>query len=576
MKFMKLGTRPDTFYTKNATRTVISDIPSDLTIRINNVTYLLHKFPLLPKCGLLQLLCSGSTDSSDITLELDDIPGGEDAFELCAKFCYGITINLSAQNFVPALCAAKYLRMTEAVEKGNFSGKLESFFTSCILEGWKDTIVTLQTTETLREWSENLGIIRRCIDSLVEKILTPLVKVTWSFTYSRPGFEDKKRQQSVPKDWWTEDIADLDIEMFRCIITMLRSTNLQPPQLIGEALHVYACRWLPDVRKSRPPEGSASNVAESVEKKQLILESIVGMIPPERGSVSTGFLMRLVSTSFLLGASPVSKTELIQRSGLQLDESTLNDLLLPAHSSIDQHYYDVDLVGAVLESFMRQWRRRRYTDQESQYIKSVQKVGKLIDSYLQVVARDPHMPVNKMVSLAGALSQIARPDHDKLYKAINIYLKEHSELNKADKKTLCRVLDCQKLTPEIRAHAVRNERLPLRTVVQVLFFDQEKEASSTRIYHDVLSPEHNDTRQQSSVIPQDELRRLNLHSEGQQAAGLGLGQSRMPGSSGVRTHKRSDDTLLSQRPESRVSRKQKEASFETTQSEPQDKRKSQR
>lgn len=32
--------------------------------------------------------------------------------------------------------------MTEAVEKGNFSLKLETFFNSCILEGWKDSIVS--------------------------------------------------------------------------------------------------------------------------------------------------------------------------------------------------------------------------------------------------------------------------------------------------------------------------------------------------------------------------------------------------------------------------------------------------
>lgn len=45
-----------------------------------------------------------------MTLELHDIPGGEDAFELCAKFCYGITIDLSAHNFVSAICAAKFLQ----------------------------------------------------------------------------------------------------------------------------------------------------------------------------------------------------------------------------------------------------------------------------------------------------------------------------------------------------------------------------------------------------------------------------------------------------------------------------------
>lgn len=50
---------------------------------------------------------------------------------------------------------------------------------------------------------------------------------------------------------------------------------------------------------------------------------------------------------------------------------------------------------------------------------------------------------------------------------------EHPDLSKTEKKRLCRILDCQKLSPEVRAHAVKNERLPLRTVVQLLFFEQE-------------------------------------------------------------------------------------------------------
>lgn len=103
-------------------------------------------------------------------------------FELCAKFCYGMTINLSAHGFLPAYCAAKFLLMTESVYKGNFVQKLEAFFSSCILQGWKDSIVTLSTTKMLREWSENLGIIRRCTDSIVEKILTHPSKVCKFFS----------------------------------------------------------------------------------------------------------------------------------------------------------------------------------------------------------------------------------------------------------------------------------------------------------------------------------------------------------------------------------------------------------
>uniref|UniRef100_A0A5B7BCX2 Putative Root phototropism protein isoform 1 n=1 Tax=Davidia involucrata TaxID=16924 RepID=A0A5B7BCX2_DAVIN len=524
MKFMKIGTRPDTFYTEEATRTVISDVPSDLTIRINNISYLLHKYPLLPKCGLLQRLCSNSGDSSSVTLELHDIPGGEDAFELCAKFCYGITINLSAHNFLSAFCAAKFLRMTEAVEKGNFVLKLEAFFSSCILEGWKDSVVTLQTTGKLPEWSENLGIIRRCIDSIVEKILTHPAKVTWSYSYTRPGYA-KSRHQSVPKDWWTEDISDLNIDLFRCIVTAVRSTNLLPPQLIGEALHVYACRWLPDITKSRSPESSASQTEESVDKKQRVLETIVNMIPADRGSVSIGFLLRLLSIGNFIGVSPVTKAELVRQSSLQFEEATVNDLLLPSQSaSSDGHFYDIDLVGAVLESFFSQWKRQSPVER-SQSVRSIIKVGKLIDSYLQVVARDVNMPVLKVVSLAEALPPIARPQHDDLYKAINFYLKDHPDLPKAERKRLCRILDCQKLSPEVCAHAVRNERLPLRTVVQVLFFEQERGGRATS--HKLPSQELFPGRQQTPKS-NDGLSKLKLGPDEQSSRAEGVRRTTTP------------------------------------------------
>ncbi|GMI68003.1 hypothetical protein HRI_000469600 [Hibiscus trionum] len=85
------------------------------------------------------------------------------------------------------------------------------------------------------------------------------------------------------------------------------------------------------------------------------------------------------------------------------------------------------------------------------------------------------MPLSKLVSLAEALRDVVREDHDGLYKAINIYLKhDHPNVRIVDKKRLCRMLNCQKLSPEVRAHAVNNERLPLGTVVQVLFFEQER------------------------------------------------------------------------------------------------------
>ncbi|XP_057429929.1 BTB/POZ domain-containing protein At5g47800-like isoform X2 [Lotus japonicus] len=479
MKFMKLGTRPDTFYTEQATRSIVSDLPADLVIRINDTTYLLHKSPLLKKCGLLQRLCSGSSDSESVPLELNDMPGGPEAFELCAKFCYGISINISAHNFVPTLCAAKLLQMNDSIEKGNLVGKLESFFTSCILEGWKDSIATLQATDKLPEWSENLGIIRKCIDSIIEKVLTPPPQVKWSYTYTRPGY-NKKQHHSVPKDWWTEDVSNLDIDLFRCIIMAIRSTHVLPPPLIGEALHVYACKWLPGITKPKTSGGSAPQMEESKEKNRKILETIVSMIPADRGSVSVGFLLKLLSISSHFGVSPVTKTELIKRASIQFEEATVSDLLYPSTSPLDQNFYDTELVLAVLESFVKFWKRISPGAVDNRhFLRSIRKVGKLIDSYLQVVARDENMPVQKFVALAETVPAIGRIEHDDLYRAINIYLKVHPDLSKVDKKCLCRSLECQRLSPEVCAHAVKNESLPLRTVVQLLYNEQEKDSKPT-------------------------------------------------------------------------------------------------
>ncbi|KAG7532392.1 NPH3 domain [Arabidopsis thaliana x Arabidopsis arenosa] len=525
MKFMKIGTKPDTFYTQEASRILITDTPNDLVIRINNTTYHLHRSSLVPKCGLLQRLCTDSEESDTVTIELNDIPGGADAFELCAKFCYGITINLSAHNLVNVLCASKFLRMSDSVEKGNLLTKLEAFFHSCVLQGWKDSIVTLQSTAKLPEWCENLGIIRKCVDSIVEKILTPIAEVSWSHTYTRPGYA-KRQHHSVPRDWWTEDISDLDLDLFRCVITAARSTFTLQPQLIGEALHVYTCRWLPYLKSKSHSGFSVIENEAALERHRRLVNTVVNMIPADKGSVSEGFLLRLVSIASFVGASLTTKTELIRKAGLQLEEATLEDLLLPSHSSSHRHRYDTDLVATVLESFLMLWRRQssvHHSSNNSQLLHSIRKVAKLIDSYLQAVALDVHMSFSKFVSLAEAVPDIARESHDRLYKAINIYLKVHPEISKEEKKQLCRSLDCQKLSAEVRSHAVKNERMPLRTVVQALFFDQESSSkgASNRL-------ERQETVSRSKETPVD-THMHKLHLAPDETASLGKAKNILEG-----------------------------------------------
>ncbi|KAI4314397.1 hypothetical protein L6164_027310 [Bauhinia variegata] len=519
MKFMKLGSRPDTFYTTEAVRSVSSEVSSDLIIQVKGTRYLLHKFPLLSKCLRLQRMCSESPDSSQHQIvHLPDFPGGEEAFELCAKFCYGITITLSAYNIVAARCAADYLQMSEDVEKGNLIYKLEVFFNSCILHGWKDSIVALQSTKALPLWSEDLGITSRCIEAIASKVLSHPSKVSLSHSHSRRVRDDvscngteSQRHKSASKGWWAEDLAELSIDLYWRTMIAIKSGGKMPLNLAGDALKIYASRWLPNisknghVHKKAPSDSDSDSASEITSKHRLLLESIISLLPAEKGAVSCSFLLKLLKAANILNASSSSKMELARRVGLQLEEATVNDLLIPSLSYTNDILYDVELVMTILEQFMLQGqspptspprsrlaierRRSRSAEnidfelQESRRSSSAShssklKVAKLLDRYLQEVARDVNLPLSKFIALAESIPDFARHDHDDLYRAIDIYLKAHPELNKSERKRLCRILDCKKLSMEACMHAAQNELLPLRVVVQVLFFEQARAAKA--------------------------------------------------------------------------------------------------
>ncbi|KAK8494193.1 hypothetical protein V6N13_029751 [Hibiscus sabdariffa] len=521
MKFMKLGSRPDTFYTIEAARSVSSDVSSDLIIQLKGSKYMLHKFPLLSKCLRLQRICSESPETLERQIiQLPDFPGGIEAFELCAKFCYGITITLSAYNIVEVRCAAEYLQMTEDVEKGNLVYKVEVFFNSCILHGWKDTIVTLQSTKAFPLWSEDLGITSRCIESIASKVSSHPSKVSLSHSHSRRvrddiscnGAEIQRHRQTI-KGWWAEDIAELSIDLYWRTMIAIKSSGKVPSNLIGEALQVYASRWLPNISvkvKANKDAAASSSDSDSpgevTSKHRLLLESIVSLLPSEKGAASCSFLLKLLKAANILNASSSSKMELARRIALQLEEARVSDLLIPCLSHSSDTLYDVDMVQTILEEFMSQGqspptspprsklaiqRRRRSRSAEIVNIEfqearrsssashsSKLKVARIVDGYLQEIAKDRNLPLSKFIAIAETIPNFSRPDHDDLYQAIDIYLKAHPDLNKNERKKLCRILDCKKLSVEACMHAAQNEKLPLRVVVQVLFFEQARAAAT--------------------------------------------------------------------------------------------------
>ncbi|KAK4488430.1 hypothetical protein RD792_004194 [Penstemon davidsonii] len=485
MKFMKLGSKPDQFQTDgDLIRYVATELATDIVISVGDVKFYLHKFPLLSKSSHLQKLVASSSEENNDEIDIHDIPGGPTAFEICAKFCYGMIVTLNAYNVVSARCAAEYLEMYETVEKGNLVYKIDVFLTSSIFRSWKDSIIVLQTTKSLLPWSEELKIVSHCLDSIATKAIIDPSKVDWSYTYNRKNlpFENGVRKlQTVPKDWWVEDLCELQIDLYKLVITTIKAKGRMSSDIIGASLQAYALRRLPGFSKG-------AIQGNDVLKYRYLVDTITWLLPSEISSVPCSFLLKLLQASTVLECGETSKRVLMERISQQLEEATVSDFLTHSPTG-EMTLCNIDIVHDLVEKFLMQEHsaktdcpndsefREIYTGFTSDASKI--KVAKLVDGYLFEAAKDPSLPFSKFVNLAEMVSSFSRMTHDGIYRAIDMYLKEHPELSKTEKKRICRLMDCKKLSPEACTHAVQNERLPLRVVVQVLFFEQARATSGS-------------------------------------------------------------------------------------------------
>lgn len=504
---LKLGSRADVFRKQGQEWYCTSGLPSDITVVVGDQSFRLHKFPLLSKSGLLERLIREKIDKGEDSclIDLSDIPGGAKAFELAARFCYGVKFELTSSNVVHLRCAADYLEMTEEMSEGNLIAQTENFLTQTVLRSWKDSIKALQTCDDILDIAERLQIVKRCVDSLATKscsdpdlfgwpvaqyggpILSPGGSLLWN------GISTGAKPRNSSPDWWYDDASCLSLPLYKRLISAMEYRGISQDIIVGSLNH-YAKRRLPGLnrRKSISDVSSCLSMTTSTsipseEEQKYLLEEIDRLLPFQRGVTSCKLLFGLLRTAIILKASPSCVSNLERRIGLQLDKATLEDLLIPNISESLETLYDVDCVQRIVDHFLAMDQETGGASpgpgEDGQMLASpslmpIAMVAKLIDAYLAEVAPDMNLKLPKFQSLAAAIPDYARPIDDGLYRAIDIYLKAHPQLSESEKEELCRVMDCQKLSLEACTHAAQNERLPLRVIVQVLFFEQLQLRSS--------------------------------------------------------------------------------------------------
>ncbi|KAK3405955.1 hypothetical protein EUGRSUZ_K02165 [Eucalyptus grandis] len=465
---------------------IFRDVPSDITLDVGGGTFALHKFPLVSRCGKIRKLVAEHRDSDISRIELLNLPGGADSFELAAKFCYGINFEITPLNVAQLCCVSDYLEMNEEYSKDNLGSRAEEYLETIICKNLEMSVEVLQQCENLLPLADELKIVSRCVDAIASKACAEQIASSFSrLEYSSSGRLHMSKQVKCEGDWWIDDISNLRVDLYQRVIMAMKCRGVRP-ESIGASLMNYAQKEL--TRKSSLWNLSNQQkadllVSNTMEHEKIVVETIISLLPVEKQAVPLSFLFGLLRSAVMLDCSVACRLDLERRIGSQLDVATLDDLLIPLFRHAGDTLFDVDTVHRILVNFSQQddSEEDELEDDASVFESegprspsqsALFKVAKLVDNYLAEIAPDANLKLNKFLVIAESLPAHARTVHDGLYRAVDIYLKAHQSLSESDRKKLCKLIDFQKLSQEAGAHAAQNERLPLQSIVQVLYFEQ--------------------------------------------------------------------------------------------------------
>ncbi|KAL6002823.1 hypothetical protein ACLOJK_023045 [Asimina triloba] len=461
------------------------------------------QFPLVSKCGRIRKLVAEYRDSDISRVELISLPGGAEAFELAAKFCYGINFEITSSNVAQLCCVSEYLEMSEEYAKENLTSRAEAYLDGVVCKSLEMCVEVLQQCENLLPLADELKIVSRCTEAIATKACAEQIASSFSrLEYSSSGRLHMNKQAKCDGDWWIEDLSVLRVDLYHKVIAAMRCRGLRP-ESISTSLINYAQKVL--TRKtnlwnaSTQPKGDLA-VCSVGQEQRIVVETIAGQLPVEKHVVPVNFLFGLLRTAVMLDCSIACKLDLERRIASHLETATLDDFLIPSFRHSGDTLFDVDTIHRILINFSQQEDSEDDMQDASGYESdgphspsqsALIKVAKLVDNYLAEIAPDANLKLSKFMAIAEILPSHARTTDDGLYRAIDIYLKvdeagkvlrktlpdfvcvlAHQGLPEPERKKLSKLIDFQKLSQEAGAHAAQNERLPLQSIVQVLYFEQ--------------------------------------------------------------------------------------------------------
>lgn len=237
-------------------------------------------------------------DKTDFPLVilLNNLPGGAKTFEMVVRFCYGLKFDLTPSNIAPLYRAAHFLEMTNDFHESNLTSETEVFLSFLTLSSWKDIFLVLKSCESLSPWAVQLKILKRCLDSICQKVCN-----------SPGGFFFGNEMKKKADNWWFEDVSFLRIDHFVKVLEGIKKKGMSPG-LVGSCIAGWTEQWLYRVTLL----GSATLQNLTYQLQRVTTESLIRLLPSEDNSVSCNFLLKLLRLGILMETDP-ELTNLLER-----------------------------------------------------------------------------------------------------------------------------------------------------------------------------------------------------------------------------------------------------------------------
>ncbi|GAV88422.1 BTB domain-containing protein/NPH3 domain-containing protein, partial [Cephalotus follicularis] len=431
----------------------------DLEVDVNGAeTFMVDKNIISAYSGRLSKLFGKSPGPKrNLKVIFHDFPGGAECFELVLKFCYNSgSIDITPSNISLLHCAAQFMDMNNSVSGTcNLLEQTEKSLEEISYWSWSDLLVALKQCQDLLPFVNSSGVLEKYLDTLVGRLALSNEASPCPSTSSpdSSGFRfscDTRSTESLKNSfsrttWWFDDLVILSPHLVEMVVKFMVRRKFDHG-IIGRFLFHY--------------QRSKSYTATSDEKRNIAESVIDNLYTLERRVLPSKSLFGILRVSLSLNIRKCSRNKLESMIGSQIDQATLDNLLIPSPNGIN-YLYDVNLVLRFLKAFLCGGKNQVSPMQ-------LKKVAGLMDLYLAEVAPDPCLKPSKFLALALALPDSARDCYDKMYHTMDMYLEVHAGLSEEEKMKICSALNYEKLSAEACIHLSQNAKFPSKIASQAL------------------------------------------------------------------------------------------------------------